>query len=188
MLDGPCPGPYTKAIALHDNHWQGEASMYNHEPEGYVCPFCLIARGNWNEHVLARPSDVIYTDAHVTAFVACDWWPGNSGHVLVIPNAHFENIYDLPAESAGPIHAVARQVAIAFKQVYCCDGVSTRQHNEPGGNQDVWHYHLHVFPRYKGDNLYKSDKRRTRPEERVEYAGKLRDHLCGGPCSRQAGG
>jgi histidine triad (HIT) family protein len=151
--------------------------MYNHEPAGYVCPFCLIARGVWNEHVLAEPSDLIYNDPHITAFVACDWWPNNNGHVLVIPNQHIENIYDLPAEMAGRIHGVARGVALAFKEVYRCDGVSTRQHNEPAGNQDLWHYHLHVFPRYRGDNLYKSDKRRTQPHERVDYAARLRNYL-----------
>lgn len=39
---------------------------------------------------------------------------------------------------------------------YGCDGVSTRQHNEPAGDQDVWHFHVHVFPRYEGDGLYDS--------------------------------
>ena len=151
--------------------------MHNHEPEGYVCPFCLITAGVWNEHVLAKPADIIYRDSCVTSFIACDWWPDNPGHVLIIPNRHFENIYDLPAELAGQIHRVAREVAIAFKEVYRCDGVSMRQHNEPAGNQDVWHYHLHVFPRYKGDNLYKSDKRRTQPAERVEYAARLREYF-----------
>ena len=66
-------------------------------------------------------------------------------------NEHFENIYDLPIHYALDIHRVARMTALALQRVYSCDGVSTRQHNEPAGNQDVWHYHVHVMPRYKDD-------------------------------------
>ncbi len=103
------------------------------------------------------------------------WWANNPGHVIVVPNAHFENMYDLPAELAGEIHETARMVAQALKRAYGCDGVSTRQHNEPAGRQEVWHYHLHVFPRYRGDDLYGSAARETRPEERSEYASLLRE-------------
>jgi histidine triad (HIT) family protein len=70
-------------------------------------------------------------------------------------------------------------VALAFKAVYDCDGVSTRQHNEPGGTQDVWHYHVHVFPRYTGDSLYltQNQRRFVTPEERRPYAERLRAYL-----------
>jgi len=63
--------------------------------------------------------------------------------------------------------------------LYKCDGVSTRQHNEPAGGQEVWHYHLHVFPRYEGDNLYKSSAIRDfiPLEKRVVYAERLRAYF-----------
>lgn len=61
--------------------------------------------------------------------------------------------------------------------MYKCDGVSSRQHNEPCGNQDVWHYHLHVFPRYKDDNLYLTNRELSKPEERIEYADRLKDYF-----------
>ncbi len=66
-----------------------------------------------------------------------------------------------------------------MKVAYGCDGVSTRQHNEPAGNQDVWHYHMHVFPRYEGDDLYSqyNKRRRIPPEERAHYADQLRPYL-----------
>lgn len=64
-----------------------------------------------------------------------------------------------------------------FAETYKCDGVSSRQYNEPCGNQDVWHYHLHVFPGYKNDNLYKTDRENSDPEERLEYAPKLRNYF-----------
>jgi histidine triad (HIT) family protein len=71
-----------------------------------------------------------------------------------VPNAHYENLSDLPSRYGHAIHDLAREVAIAIRQTYCCDGTSLRQHNEPAGNQDRWHYHMHVFPRYAGDDLY----------------------------------
>lgn len=115
------------------------------------------------------------------AFIAPLWWPNNEGHVLIIPNAHFENIYELPRQYAHRIQDIAQQIAIAFKHVYRCDGVSTRQHNEPAGGQDVWHYHLHIFPRYVDDNLYSSQRTRefAPPAKQQEYAEKLRKFLTG---------
>ena len=151
--------------------------MYNHAPSDYACPFCLIAEGQGTD--LTDEHDVVYRDASVTAFVSAAWWPNNPGHVIVIPNQHFENIYDLPLAFASEIHRVARDIALAFKAAYGCEGVSTRQHNEPAGNQDVWHYHLHVFPRYTGDELYLHlyQRRFTTPAERLPYATKLRAYF-----------
>ena len=115
----------------------------------------------------------------MTAFIAPRWWPNNEGHVLIIPNAHFENLYELPRLYAHRIQDLSQDIALAFKQVYQCHGVSTRQHNEPAGNQDVWHYHLHVFPRYADDNLYFSFRPReiAPPEKRWAYAEKVQTFL-----------
>lgn len=111
--------------------------MYNHAPNGYICPFCLIAKGIENENLYTKQTDIIYKDDYVTAFIGAGWWMNNKGHVIIIPNSHFENIYDLPDEISANIHKLERKVAIALKEVYKCDGVSSRQHNEPCGNQDV---------------------------------------------------
>lgn len=151
--------------------------MYNHEPENYKCPFCLIVEGTENEHVLTKQADIIYKDEFITAFISAGWWKNNKGHVIIIPNKHFENIYDLPSEYAHKIHDLEKKVAIALKEVYKCDGVSSRQHNEPSGDQDVWHYHLHVFPRYKNDNLYKNAREYSDAKERIEYANKLKNYF-----------
>jgi histidine triad (HIT) family protein len=147
----------------------------SHAPSGYICPFCLIVAGVENEHVWTRQQDVVYRDEQVTAFIAAGWWPNNPGHVLIVPNQHFENIFDLPLSYATAMHAAAQRIAVAFKRAYRCDGVSMRQHNEPAGNQDVWHYHLHIFPRYANDRLYEliNQRRRTELEERVPYALRL---------------
>jgi len=126
--------------------------MYNHAPDDYVCPFCLLVRDAENGHVHTGRADIVYHDDVVTAFIGSHQWPNNQGHVIIIPNEHFENIYDLPIHLATKVHELARAVALAMKAAYSCDGTSTRQHNEPAGNQDVWHYHLHVFPRYAGES------------------------------------
>lgn len=152
--------------------------MYNHEPDGYVCPFCHLIAGEETPPYNYLTDVMLQTD-YVTAFVAPMWWPNNAGHVIVIPNQHIENIYDLMPDTAVHVHEAARQVAIAFKKVYGCDGVSTRQHNEPAGYQELWHYHLHVFPRYKNDFLYdlSHQRRLTTREERLPYAEKLRAYF-----------
>jgi histidine triad (HIT) family protein len=115
----------------------------------------------------------------VTASISPHWWPNNAGHVVIVPNAHFENIYDLPQVYAHRIQDVAQVLALAMKHTYHCQGISTRQHNEPAGNQDVWHYHLHVFPRYEGDNLYLSQRSTevASAEQRRAYAEMIKSYL-----------
>jgi histidine triad (HIT) family protein len=82
----------------------------------------------------------------------------------------------MPEEIGHKIFDMSKKVTIAFKQTYNCDGTSTRQHNEPAGNQDVFHFHLHVFPRYKGDNLYLNHEDTYWPtmEEKKPYVEKLK--------------
>jgi histidine triad (HIT) family protein len=154
--------------------------MYNHAPEGYVCPFCLLIQGVEGQGVLTVQEDIIYQDDSVTAFVGSHQWPNNPGNVLVAPNQHHENLYDLPLHLAAQLHRVTRVVALAMKEAYRCDGVSTRQHNEPAGNQDVWHYHVHVTPRYVGDDFYRTERALMAPAERAEHARRLRGLLAGG--------
>src|SRR5512136_2267126 len=102
--------------------------MYNHAPENYICPFCLFVQGAGHADVLSVQSDVIYHDETVSAFVSSHQWPNNSGNVVIVPNEHFENIYELPVRYAADIHRLAKKIALAMKTVYACDGVSTRQH------------------------------------------------------------
>lgn len=152
--------------------------MYNHQPEKYTCPLCQIAKGERTDKGNQEES-VVYRDKFITIFIAGKWWKSNPGHVIIIPNEHIENIYDIPEEIGHKIFDFSKKIAIAFKETYNCDGVSMRQHNEPAGNQDVWHYHLHVFPRYTGDNLYLNHKDTYWPtqEEKQPYVDKLKNYL-----------
>lgn len=151
----------------------------SHAPAGYVCPFCRLLRGIDDE--LNTQDDIVWSDERTTAFISPKWWPANHGHVIVIPNTHAENLHDIPEEDLSAVTATTKRIALALKQAYGCDGISTRQHNEPAGNQDVWHLHVHVFPRWQGDELYERhhETRWASPAERSLYAKKLRAALEG---------
>src|SRR5258708_30314798 len=131
--------------------------MYSQKPQDYICPLCQIAKGETTAKGSSE-EDVFYRDDFITAFIAGKWWRSNPGHVIIIPNQHIENLYDMPEEIGHKIFDFSKEVAVAFKKAYGAEGVSTRQHNEPAGNQDVWHYHLHIYPRYEEDNLYLNHK------------------------------
>ena len=153
--------------------------MYNHAPPHYHCPFCTIAAGLEADFCYTKADDVVLRTAFVTGFISSHWWPRNAGHLILIPNTHHENIYDLPDDLGAQRFRASRRVALALKEAYGSDGVSTRQHNEPAGNQDVWHFHLHVFPRYLDDGLYLRSAERflTTTSQRRPYAEKLRRAL-----------
>ncbi len=151
--------------------------MYTHAPNNYKCPLCGLVSGSDDQP--SKQSDIFYKDRFLTAYIAPKWWPNNPAHVIIIPNQHIESLYDISDELLMRIYSMAKKVSVALKEVYKCDGTSTRQHNEPAGNQDVWHFHTHVFPRYDNDQLYElsQSSRWTEPEERVPYANKLRDYF-----------
>ena len=148
-----------------------------HEPQAYRCPFCFLIAGG--ETTARTQRDIVRQSGLATAFISPRWWPNNHGHVLVVSNAHHENLYDLPAECGHAVHDLVREVAVAIRHTYGCDGTSVRQHNEPAGNQHVWHYHVHVFPRYEDDDLYGSrpDPEFVAAEQRWPYADKLRAYF-----------
>jgi histidine triad (HIT) family protein len=159
--------------------------VYRHAPSNYFCPLCELAAGRDNPAPhCGRADRVFYTD-HVTAFIGARFWPNNPAPVIVVPNQHVENLYELGPELGAHIHEAARQAALALKRVRRCAGITTWQHNEPAGNQSVWHYHLHVFPRYDGDGLYELSQqhRYTTPEERAPYAEQLREYFAAADAS-----
>jgi histidine triad (HIT) family protein len=142
--------------------------MYNHAPVGYECAVCKVVAGEIGDNA------VVAENGHALAIVSRRVWATGPGHVLVVPKSHFENLYDLDDAAGLDIHRLTRRIAIAFKEAFRCDGTSTRQHNEPAGNQhDMWHLHVHVFPRYEGDNLYGARFRDSTLDERRELAKRL---------------
>jgi histidine triad (HIT) family protein len=153
--------------------------MYNHAPDDYICPFCILVQGTENKTIYSVQNHIVYRDRAVTAFIGSHQWPRNPGNTIIVPNEHFENIFELPERYALDIHRVVRLISLAMKDVYACDGISLRQHNEPAGYQDVWHYHVHVTPRYTNDQLYAtySERALMPTEERSQHARRLRERL-----------
>jgi histidine triad (HIT) family protein len=161
--------------------------MYNHVDKDYECPFCSLLQGDIHDHVYSRLSDIVYRDDVVTAFIGSHQLKNNPGLVLVIPNDHIENIYDMSEELLGKVHGVAKRISIGIRSAYPhCKGNAIRQHNEPIEDarckgQDVMHYHLQIIPRYSDDRMYEyaeEHERQLVPEkERENYAQLLRAAL-----------
>ena len=108
------------------------------------CLFCKIVKGE-------LPSSKIYEDEDTLAFL--DLFPVNKGHSLVISKEHYENIFDVPAESLSKISSVMKNVADAVKKGVNADGISIAQSNGKDAGQVIPHIHFHVMPRFKDDGL-----------------------------------
>ncbi|MGD9817583.1 MAG: HIT family protein [Desulfomonilaceae bacterium] len=108
------------------------------------CIFCKIVEG-------FIPCIKVYEDDRLLAFM--DINPLNTGHTLVIPKEHFENIFEIPAEDYGSLSSVASKIASAIKKALNPDGINIMQLNGKAANQVVPHLHMHITPRWHGDNL-----------------------------------
>ena len=109
------------------------------------CIFCNILAGN-------RPGTFVYRDHEIAAFM--DIQPVNPGHVLVVPIAHAAYLSDLNAETAAAMVQVGQRVAAALrKSDVMCEGVNLFLADGEAAGQEVFHAHLHVFPRFRGDGF-----------------------------------
>lgn len=108
------------------------------------CVFCKIIAGD-------IPCFKVYEDEHTMAFM--DINPANRGHVLAIPRKHEPNLMDSTDETLAVTIAAARRVARAVQAAVEPDGINLVQANGPGAAQSVFHLHLHVIPRFEGDDL-----------------------------------
>ncbi|MCK0509353.1 HIT family protein [Aromatoleum anaerobium] len=99
----------------------------------------------------------------------------NPGHALVVVKPHRANIYELDDDLASAAFRTAARVARAVKKAYGCEGVTLFQANEPAGAQTVFHFHIHVLPRWEGDGLALAWPAKNPPREALEeMAAKLR--------------
>jgi histidine triad (HIT) family protein len=154
-------------------------SMHNHAPSNYMCPLCLAVKGVESEGTMMKQNDIFYRDAYVMAAINSKFIEGNEGHVIVLPLDHFENIYTIPELNLSQIMSVAKKVAVALKEVRKCDGITLLQNNEPSGGQRAFHFHLHIFPRFKDDHFTEklSADRVSKPEERTQFAADLKSYF-----------
>ncbi len=153
----------------------------SHEPEGYDCPLCKVVAGI-DEGAKTKQSDIVYRDDFVTAFISAYSTGKNPGHTTIVPNQHFENLYNLPEELGAAVFRASQKLARAIKEVFGCGGVVIRQNNEPTGDQHTFHYHLHIYPRYETDgfnNQHPDDKVLVNEETRAGQARLLKESLSG---------
>ena len=115
--------------------------MPAHDPN---CIFCKIIAGE-------LPSSKVYEDDKVLAFLNLQ--QANPGHTLVVPKEHHRNIFDIDEDTAAYITRVSVRIARAIRTAFHPDGLNTLQNSEPAAMQSVFHYHLHLIPRYRGDDL-----------------------------------
>lgn len=146
-----------------------------HAPANYNCPFCREAQRLNREGI--GDSTFVLEEENVYALIPLHFKGNTKGNCLVIPKQHYENLYTIDESLGTDMLRVAKRLSFAMKRAFKCEGVSTRQHNEPVGDQDVWHYHLHVTPRFRGDELYTAPILRYTEEERHALAAKLRAAL-----------
>jgi histidine triad (HIT) family protein len=119
---------------------------YRHHPMAYDSNnmFARILRGE-------APCHRIYEDAATLAFL--DVMPQADGHSLVLPKAAVENLFELDDDAAAAVMRTGRRVALALREVYRPDGLTVMQFNGAEAGQTVFHFHLHLVPRFAGQPL-----------------------------------
>jgi len=93
------------------------------------------------------PSRTLFEDDDFK--VIMDVGPAAKGHSLIVPKQHYADIYELPSELAGEAMKLAKRMATHMTTVLNCDGFNIMQNNGEVAGQTVFHYHLHLVPRYK---------------------------------------
>lgn len=106
------------------------------------CIFCKLANGVF-------PTNSIYEDEDFN--VILDLSPATSGHALILPKKHADNIYELPDETAGKAFILAKKMAKVMNEKLKCDGFNIVQNNGIVAGQTVFHFHMHLIPRYEED-------------------------------------
>ena len=108
------------------------------------CLFCKIIAGE-------LPAQIVDEDARTMAFM--DINPATRGHALVVPRAHSEDLYELPAEDVTATALAAQRLALRARDALGADGVTLLNSCRPAAWQTVFHFHVHVIPRYADDPL-----------------------------------
>src|ERR687894_2804620 len=108
------------------------------------CIFCKIAAGE-------LPSEIVQEDEHTVAFMDLNPW--TRGHALVVPRRHTPNLYEIDDDDLRHTAVAARRLARRMRERLGCDGINLLNAAEPAAWQTVFHFHLHVIPRYHDDSL-----------------------------------
>jgi histidine triad (HIT) family protein len=131
------------------------------------CLFCGIVAGD-------VPAEKVDEDEHTIAFMDINPW--TRGHALVVPRRHSPNLYEIDDDDLSRTATAARRLARRMRERLDCDGVNVLNATEPAAWQTVFHFHLHVIPRYEDDPL----ELPTRPQQAdSEDLARVADELRG---------
>jgi histidine triad (HIT) family protein len=108
------------------------------------CIFCKIIAGE-------IPSATVYEDDDFKAIM--DIFPAAKGHIIILPRKHSANLFELDDEIAAKALLIARKLAKAMKEELKCDGINLLQNNGEAAGQSVFHFHIHLIPRFNGDQI-----------------------------------
>lgn len=108
------------------------------------CIFCKLANGE-------IPTATLYEDDDFR--VVLDAGPASKGHALILPKEHYANLYELDDELAGKVLVLAKKMITKLTDILGCDGYNIVQNNGESAGQTVFHFHLHMIPRYKDDKV-----------------------------------
>ena len=125
------------------------------------------------------PAHKVYVDASTIAIL--DVMPQADGHTLIIPKAEAENLFDLDSAMAEAAMRVGQRVALAVRQVFRPEGITLMQFNGAEAGQSVFHFHLHVIPRYAGQPLRAHGRGFADPAVLAQQAERLRAVLVANP-------
>ena len=123
------------------------------------CIFCKIAAGE-------IPSKTLYDDDNFR--VILDLNPATRGHGLILPKNHYANLYELPEEIAGEVMKLAKKMTQIMTDKLKCDGFNLVQNNGEQAGQTVFHFHMHLIPRYKDDGQVLGWKGQSATQEELE--------------------
>src|SRR3954463_12113618 len=108
------------------------------------CTFCDLIQG-------AAEVSICHEDSDAIAFM--DIQPVNNGHVLVVPRAHYESLFEVPAELGAHLFRVTMSIAGAIRKVTGCEDINIVVSSGEAAGQDEPHYHVHIIPRREGDGF-----------------------------------
>ena len=145
--------------------------METHAPHGYRCPLCNVAAGGEDVRTL------VWKDEFCIAAMSLHQVPSCPGSIILFPLEHHENLYVLPDEFGVPLFRATKLLSVAVRVAFHCAGVTVRQHNEPAGGQDVWHYHVHIIPRFANDKYGQSSAVVAPLQQRIKLAASIRAAL-----------
>ena len=129
------------------------------------CIFCKLANGE-------IPTNKIYEDEDFT--VILDASPASKGHALILPKEHYRNLYELSDETAEKLLPLAKKAAAHMTEALSCDGFNLVQNNGEIAGQSVFHFHMHLIPRYKeGPEMLSWPHESYSDEEMKEIAERL---------------